>query len=98
MVGINPDDCSDKKLKHFLVEISNVLEGKGEKIVNQTKEYLDNKKKANSSNPKDMENVIKVFSSIQLPLDKKREEAKLYENKNYFEVENENKFSGSSEQ
>jgi hypothetical protein len=50
-VGIDANNCPDEKLKHFLLEINNVIEGEDEKIINQTKDYLDNKEKTNPTSP-----------------------------------------------
>lgn len=98
LVGIDVNNCPDEKLKHFLVETSNVMEGNGEKIVEQTKKYLDSKPKSNPTSLEDMKDVIDVFSSIQVPLEKKRGEADFYKDKNYFGVKVESKFDkGSSE-
>ncbi|CAI2196567.1 17664_t:CDS:2 [Funneliformis geosporum] len=69
-----------------------------EKIVNQTKEYLESKKKSDSVNSENMSDVINLFTSIQRPLESKREQAKLYEGKNYFGVEFKNKFKGDIQQ
>src|SRR4051794_36605767 len=71
-VGIDANNCLDEKLKHFLLEINNVIEGNDEKIINQTKDYLDNKEK---TNPIDPWNMLKVFNAFQEPLDKNREQA-----------------------
>lgn len=43
-MGIDASDCPDENLRHFLLEINNVIEGKSDKIFNQVQEYLDNKK------------------------------------------------------
>lgn len=98
IVGIDPNSCSDEKLKHFLLETNNVIKGNSEKIINQTQEYLENNQ-INLTDPKEMESLIKVFGAVQDPLEKKREEADFYKNKNYFEVEVKDKFDkGNSEQ
>ena len=81
-----------------MLEINNVIEGKSEKILNQVQEHLDNKKPSDPTSPEEMEKVMKVFSSIQMPMDKKREEAEFYKDKNYFEVEIKDKFKTSPEQ
>lgn len=99
LVGIDVNNCPDEKLKHFLVETNNVIEGNGEKIVEQSKKYLNSKQKTNPTSLENMGDVIEVFSSIQVPLEKKREEADFYKDKNYFGVEVKDKFNkGNSEQ
>lgn len=94
-VGINANNCSDERLKHFLIEINNSLDGNGERIIDQTKEYLENKEKNKSV---DLWQWLNVFNYIQNPLDKNREQAKLLENKSWNEVKIENKFNSSAEQ
>lgn len=91
-VGINPDNCP-QKLKNFLIEIKNVLEGNSEKVIQQTKEYLDSKDEGNAypTNPQD---TLTLFGLIQKPLNKERERAKSYEGKSYSDVEITNRFSG----
>jgi len=95
-VGIDPNNCPEK-LKQFLIEIKNVLEGNSERIIQQTQEYLDNKDKGNPypTNPQD---VLTLFGSIQKPLNKNREDAKSYEGKTCRDVEIANKLSGSARQ
>jgi|SRR6185295_20199157 len=97
MVGIDANNCLDEKLKHFLVETNNVIEGKSDKIVSQTQEYLDGNP-IDLTDPNEVGSLIKVFSSVQGPMDEKREQARLYEGKNYFQVEVENKFDGGNTQ
>ena len=96
IVGIDPNNCPEK-LRQFLIEIKDVLEGNSERIIQQTQEYLDNKDggKVHPTNPQD---TLTLFSAIQAPLNKNREQAKSYEGKTYRDVEITNKFSGSVEQ
>lgn len=93
-VGVDANNCPDEKLKHFLVEVNNVIEGSSEKVFEQTKKRLDDKYK---NNPPSWESIMKVFSSVQNPLDKKRDQEESYKNKNYFEVRNENRIEGVKE-
>jgi hypothetical protein len=92
LVGIDVNNCPDRKLKHFLLEIENVVEGKSEKILGQTEEYLNEKKKVNPINPNEM---IEIFGAIQGPLNKNRAKAEVLETKTHVEVENENKLKGN---
>jgi hypothetical protein len=96
VVGIDPNNCPEK-LKQFLVEIKNVLEGNSERIIQQTQEYLDDKDKG-KTNPTNPQDTLSLFGLIQKPLNKNREDAKSYEGRNYQDVEITNKFGGSVEQ
>jgi hypothetical protein len=91
-VGIDVKNCRDEKLKCFLIEINNVLEGDSEKIVNQTQEYLDDRAKTNQT---DFQDLIKVFGAIQKPLNKNREQAEFLKGKTYKDAEITNKFGGN---
>jgi len=93
-VGIDANNCPDEKLKHFLLEINNVIEGEDEKIINQTKDYLDNKEKTNPTSPWDM---LKVFNAFQGPLDKNREQAELLKDKTHRDMKTESKFNSNTE-
>jgi len=95
LVGIDIKNCRDEKLKHFLIEINNILEGDSDKVVNQTQEYLDSRAKTNQNNPQDL---IKVFGAIQGPLNRNREQAELLKDKTHKDIEVANKFGGSIEQ
>lgn len=92
LVEIDVNNCPDRKLKHFLLEIENVIEGKSEKILGQTEEYLNEKKKVNPINPNEM---IEIFGAIQGPLNKNRAKAEALRTKTHVEVENENKLKGN---
>src|SRR5207244_9412069 len=93
----NADDCRDENLKHFLLEINNVLEGNSEKIVNQTQEYLDSEKNKPTS-IRDAERALELFNSVHGPINDKEKQAELYKDKNYFEVEFEKKVDGGNSQ
>jgi hypothetical protein len=95
VVGIDPNNCPEK-LRQFLIEIKSVLEGDSERILQQTKEYLDNKDKG-SPYPTDPKDTLTLFGLIQRPLNKNREDAKSYEGKTYRDVEAASKFSGNVE-
>jgi len=96
IMGIDVNNCFDEKLKHFLVEIDNVLEGNSEKIIQQTQEYLDNKDKGNLY-PTNRQDTLALFGAIQSPMRKERERARNYEGKTYRDIEVE-KFDASSNQ
>lgn len=90
--GIDINNCPDERLKHFLFEINEILEGRGEKFVEQTEKWLD---EGGKNDPKD---VLKIFGSFQVPVERNREQEVLPENKkNWNEVENESKFKGSDD-
>jgi len=90
-VGIDVNNCP-KKLKHFLFEINEILEGKGEKFVEQTRELINDGKEIN---PKDM---LKVFGALQEPLNKNREEGKLLEGKTDRDIKIESRFNTNAEE
>lgn len=93
IVGIDPNNCPEK-LKHFLLETNNVIEGNDDKIIKQTQENLESKK--NDPSFQSMDNVVKVFGHIQKPLDEKREQAKTFEGKSHREVGFETRFGSGS--
>jgi len=98
IVGIDANNCPDEKLKHFLLETNSILEGDSEKIINQAQEYLDKRKQDSPTSLEDMESLLRLFSSVQEPMNKKREEADFYKDKKYFEVEVKDKFEANAEQ
>jgi len=88
-VGIDVNNCPEK-LKHFLFEINEVLEGRGEKIVSQTKELI----KGKELNPNE---ALNFFGQLQNPLNKNRDRGSLLEGKSWNEAENKDKISGNFE-
>lgn len=94
-MGIDVNNCPER-LKHFLSETNNVIEGNDEKIIKQTQENLESKK--NDPNFQNMDNVVKVFGAIQKPLDEKREQGKSFEGKSHSEVGFETRFGSGSEE
>lgn len=89
-VGIDINNCP-KELKHFVFEINEVLEGRGEKIVRQTRELIND---GRENDPKDM---LKIFSALQEPLNKNREQGNLLAGKTHKDIKIESRFSGSGE-
>src|ERR1043165_586605 len=89
LVGIDVNNCP-KKLKHWLFEINEVLEDRGEKIVKEKEERIKNTKL-------EMKDVVELFRDLQNPLNKNREERENYESKGWNELGNENRFEGSGE-
>ncbi|RHZ35583.1 hypothetical protein [endosymbiont GvMRE of Glomus versiforme] len=87
--GINVNNCP-KELKHYLFEINEILEGRGEKIVEQTREIIDGE-----VDPRD---VIKVFAALQVPLNNNREKGEALKGKTYRDIEVESRFDGDSRQ
>jgi hypothetical protein len=73
-VGINVNNCPEK-LKNYLFTVNEVLEGRGEDFVNQTKKLVNNVKLS----PQD---ALKFFGELQEPLNKNRERGSLLEGKN----------------
>lgn len=84
--GIDANNCPER-LKNYLFTINEVLEGRGENFVNQTRELVKNVKLT----PQD---ALKIFSEIQEPLSKSDKRKKELEGKNWNEVENDVKLGG----
>jgi len=68
-----------------------VLEGRGENIVNQTRELVKDRELTTDE-------ALGFFSKLQGPMNKNRERGSLLEGKNWDEAENRNMFSGNFEQ
>jgi hypothetical protein len=71
--GITADNCPEK-LKHFLIEINNILEGEDGKIIRETREMDKNAEV-------DPRAVVGIFSSIHQPLNRNREQRVALEGK-----------------
>jgi len=92
--GIDANDCHPR-LKQILCGFNEILEGHGEKIMEDVK----NRKETTDINAPDYaERLNSVFAGAQTYLVKGREQEKLLKGKKGNEVEVANKFSGSSEQ
>jgi hypothetical protein len=94
-VQIDNNNCPER-LKQVLFEFNEILEGNGEKIMEDVK---------NRSNTVDVdapgyaERLNKLFSSVQIPLVKGREQEKLLSDKRGNEVDIDRKFDvGDSKQ
>jgi len=74
-----------------LFEINEILEGRGEKIVEQTRELIKDVK----VDPRDL---VKVVGALQGPLNDNREQKKLLEGKTHRDIEIESKFSSNTAQ
>jgi len=90
VVGIDVNNCPDE-IKNFLFEVNEVLEDRGEKIIKENEARIKNVK----FEPK---GVIGLFSALQEPMNRAREERENYEGKNWNELGNENRFDVSDEQ
>jgi len=77
-------------LKHFLIEINNVINGNDEKIIRESREELKNYK----VNPKD---IIGLFSGLQQPLNRNREQRVTLGSKIWNELPDEDKFGGDAD-
>jgi len=84
--GITAENCPEV-LKHFLIEINNVINGDDEKIIRESRERL----RGYEVDPKD---IIGLFSGLQEPLNRSRQQRKALEGKNWNELGDEDKFSG----
>ena len=88
--GINANDCPEK-LKRFLFEVNEVLEGRGDEFAELTKQKIDDGREVN---PKDL---LGMFGSIQQPLNRVREQRESLKGKTDKEAEVE-RFDASLEQ
>ena len=73
-----------------MVEINNVIDGNDEKIIRETRGKLKDYK----VNPKD---IVGLFSGLQQPLNRSREQKVALEGKIWNELPNEDKFNGNPE-
>ena len=87
--GIAAGNCPEV-LKHFLIEINNVINGDDEKIIRESREKL----KGYKVNPKD---IVGLFSGLQQPLNMNREQRAALEGKIWNELPNEDKFGGDAD-
>jgi len=87
--GITAENCPEK-LKHFLIEINNILDGNDEKILRETRER-------NKNVEIDPKAVVGIFSSIHQPLNRNREQRKVLEGKSWNELGDEDKFEGDAD-
>jgi len=92
-VGINPNDCPSE-LKHYLFEINEILEGRGDKLERD----MENKKQEIDPNSVEYEEAFnKLFTDIGVPLDNEREEYEKLKGKNQKDIKITNNFGGNSE-
>lgn len=89
-VGINDNSCPEK-LGRYLFTIYEVLEGRGEQFVNQTRELVKDVK----LNPQDS---LKFFSELQEPLNKNKKRGEILKGKSWNEVGNERRIDGDEQQ
>jgi len=88
-VGITAENSSEE-LKHFLIEINNILEGNDEKIVRESIERNKNV----DIDPKEM---VGIFAGIQNPLNKNRWQRKELEGRKWSELGDEDKLKGDAD-
>jgi len=89
LVGINVNNCPEK-LKTYLFTVNEILEGRGESFVNQTKELVKDVKIA----PQD---ALKFFKETQEHLSKSDKRKKVLEGKNWNELGEERRLGGDME-
>ncbi|RIA80929.1 hypothetical protein C1645_837844, partial [Glomus cerebriforme] len=90
--GIDVNNCPER-LKHFLFEINEVLEGRGDRFVEEVaKESTEHVRKM--SNEEFSKKMNEAFGAFNAPLNEEREIAKSLEGKTYKDIKNERKFSG----
>ncbi|KLL01621.1 MAG: hypothetical protein MRERC_12c003 [Mycoplasmataceae bacterium RC_NB112A] len=85
-VGITSENTSEE-LKHFLIEINNILEGKDEKIIKESRER-------NKNVEIDPKEIVGIFAGIQNPLNKNRWQRKELEGKKWNEIPEEDRLKG----
>lgn len=88
-VGITAENTSEE-LKHFLIEINNVLEGNDEKIIRETAERNKNVE----IDPKEM---VGMFAGLQNPLNENRRRRKELEGKKWNELSEEDRLKGDAD-
>lgn len=88
--GIDIDNCPER-LKHFLFEINEVLEGRGDSIVNQTRELI----KDQELNPQE---AVGLFGDLQNPLNRNRDLKQGRKGKKWNEAGNEGRIEGDFDQ
>ena len=87
--GITADNCPET-LKHFLIEINNVLDDKSEKIVAETDRKVVNVE----INPKEM---VGIFSGLHNPLNESGKQKKELEGKSWNELPEQDRLKGDAE-
>ena len=93
VTGVDINDCPPR-LKNFLFEVNEVLEGRGEKLERDT---ANKKREIHPNSPEYGEALNKMFSGIQNPLENARNEFKSLEGKTYKDIKVGNNFGGNSE-
>jgi len=89
--GITAENCP-KRLKHFLIEINNVLEGNDEKIVRET----DERDKVRAKKP-DLGKLVEIFSGLQQPLNRNRDQRKELGNRSWNELDDKDRLKGDAD-
>ena len=90
-IGITAENCPER-LKHFLIEINNVLEGNDEKIVRETDER--DRVRAKKT---DLKQVVEVFSGLQQPLNRNRDQRKELGNRPWNELDDKDRLKGDAD-
>jgi len=95
-VGIDVNNCPER-LKHYLLEINEVLEGKGEKFAEAVaKEAHEHVEKMNDE--EFSRKMNEAFGAYNFPLNEERKIADSLKGKTYKDMETKSKFSGNVEQ
>lgn len=90
---ISDDNCPEK-LRHYLFEINEVLEGRGEKLESD----VENRRREIEPNSAEYgEALNKVFVDTLIPLENSRNEFKNLEGRGHGDIDVRNNFSGDSE-
>lgn len=91
--GVDVNNCPPR-LKHFLFEINEILEGRGEKF---ERDIANRKNELDPDSAEYQKAVNEVFTYIQSPLEKARNEYENLKGKTYGDIKIENNFSSSGE-
>lgn len=83
------------RLKNILFGFHEILEGRGEKIM---EDVISRKDRLDVNSSDYAEKLNNFYSALQVPLEKGREQEELLKNKTYRDVETESKFGGNSQQ
>ena len=92
--GIDVNNCPER-LRHFLVEVNEILEGRGDKF---ERDIANRKWQIDPHSPEYEEAINRLFTNIQEPLGNARREYESLKGKSHKDIKIENNFAGSGEQ
>lgn len=92
-IKISADNCPEK-LKHYLFEINEILEGRGNKLEN---DVLNRKRELEPNSAEYGEALNKVFADTLISLENSRNEFRKLEGQNHRDIDVRNNFAGNDE-